>query len=277
MLRAMARPRFDLDYYAVLGVGPQATEDEIRRAYRRLALQWHPDRNAGDRRAEERFKQISEAYAVLIAPDKRSAYDTARQGGVRADFGPSREDLFRDLFADPRASAIFEELAREFERLGLRVERRDFRETLFGGRAVFTGRVVMVTPFTPGRLLASLARAVLRGPRPAAGRAVTSSPGGVLGRLLDAGRHLLGLAAAPGEGGDLVVPLALTPAEAAEGGRKRITLARDGRHEDVVVTVPRGVRAGTRLRLRGKGRPHTEGRPGDAYLVVEILGGRPAR
>src|SRR5262249_11706082 len=57
----MARARGDVDYYAVLGLAPGASDDEIRRTYRRLALQWHPDRNRGDARAEERFKEISEA------------------------------------------------------------------------------------------------------------------------------------------------------------------------------------------------------------------------
>lgn len=270
----MARQRFDRDYYATLGLAPQASDDEIRRAYRRLALQWHPDRNAGDRAAEERFKEISEAYAVLIDPAKRRAYDAARRTGATRDFGHSREDLFRDLFADPRASAIFEELAREFERLGLHVQRRDFHETLFGGRAVFTGRVVVVTPFTPVRLLFGLARAVLRGPRPPAAvhaRAESAAPRGLVGHLLGAGRRLLGLAGSARGDADVVVALPLTAAEAAAGGRRRVTLARDGRREDLVVTVPRGVRAGTRLRLRGKGRGGPAGPAGDAYLVVKII------
>jgi len=270
----MARARADRDYYGILGLTPEATEDEIRRAYRRLALQWHPDRNAGDRSAEERFKAISEAYAVLIDPAKRRAYDGARAAGATGGFGPSREDLFRDLFADPRASAIFEELARELSRLGVSVERRDFRETLFGGRAVVSGRVVVITPQAPARLLLDVAGAVLRAAW-RSGRAVPGShparPRGLVGLLAAAGRRLLGLG--PGEdagGRDVVVPLVLTAAEAAQGTRKRVMLRRNDRDEAVVVTVPRGVAPGTRLRLRGKGRPGPSGRPGDAYLVVDI-------
>ena len=155
----MARLRFDRDYYAMLGVSVKATDDDIRRAYRRLALEFHPDRNPGNAAAEERFKEISEAYAVLIDPAKRRQYDRARQTGVPGDFTVNRDDLFRDLFADPRASAIFEELARELGRMGLHVGHRHFEQTLFGGRTVVSGHVVVISPFTPITMFFRLARA----------------------------------------------------------------------------------------------------------------------
>jgi len=63
------------DYYKILGVDRKASEDEIKRAYRKLALQYHPDRNAGDKQAEEKFKEINEAYQVLSDPDKRARYE----------------------------------------------------------------------------------------------------------------------------------------------------------------------------------------------------------
>jgi len=276
----MARQRVDRDYYAALGVAPDAGEDEIRRTYRRLALEWHPDRNPGNPRAEERFKAISEAYAVLMDPAKRRAYDQARGAGVPGDFGPSREDLFRDLFADPRASAIFEELARELERSGTRVDRRDFERTLFGGRVVVTGGVFVISPLTPARMLWRLGRAALRGaqapPRVEPAPPPALAPGGLLGRALEAGRRLLGLpgrAVGPGPA-DVTFPLRLSAAEADRGGRKRVTLRRADGDDEVLVSVPAGTRAGTRLRLRGKGRPLAGGARGDAYLVVEVAGER---
>jgi len=236
------RPRFEKDYYTLMGLRPEATEEEVRKAYRRLALQWHPDRNPGDPRAAERFREISEAYAVLIDPAKRREYDVVRGGGAPGEFRHKREDLFRDLFADPRASAIFEEIRRELERMGMRVDHRYFRETLLGGRVVVRGGIFIISPFTP--VLA-------------------------LGRV---GRLLLGLSAAPSsaralDADDVILPLRLTRAEAERGARKHVALDGDS---EILVTVPSGTRPGTRLRLRGKGRPRPDGSRGDAYLAVEI-------
>jgi DnaJ-class molecular chaperone len=271
----MARQRADRDYYAILGLGPEATEEEIRRTYRRLALEWHPDRNPGNPRAEERFKEISEAYAVLIDAAKRQAYDRARGAGEPAGFDPSREDVFRDLFADPRASAIFEELARELSRSGLRVERSDFERTLFGGRVVMSGRVFVLTPMSPGRLLWRLGRAALRASQPPPPPRPTPAfprSTGWLGHAVALGRRLLGLESGPAAAADIAFPLRLTAAEADRGGRKQVTLRRAEGDDQVVVTIPAGIRAGTRLRLRGKGRPRQGGGRGDAYLVVEVAG-----
>jgi molecular chaperone DnaJ len=93
------------DYYEVLGVAHGATPDELKKAYRKLALQFHPDRNSDDPRAEEKFKEASEAYAVLSDPDKRRQYDqfghqgVGGAGGFQADFG-NFSDIFNDLFGD---------------------------------------------------------------------------------------------------------------------------------------------------------------------------------
>lgn len=268
-----SRARFDRDYYATLGVAPDAGEDDIRHAYRKLALRWHPDRNSGDADATERFKEISEAYAVLIDPAKRQQYDQVRRLGGPTDFGPRRDDLFRDLFADPRASAIFEELAREMERMGMRVNRRDFRETLFGGGTV-RGTVIVISPWSAVSTLFRFGRAALRGTRATSEPPRATPPPTVLGRLAGVGRWLFGLPAASGaRDTDVVVPLRLGSAEAARGVKKRVSLAVGDGREDVLVTVPAGTRAGTRLRLRGKGRASAGGRRGDAYLAVEIVDG----
>ena len=71
------------DYYEVLGVAKTATADEIKKAYRKLAIQYHPDKNPGNKEAEEKFKEATEAYEVLIDDKKRSVYDQYGFDGVK--------------------------------------------------------------------------------------------------------------------------------------------------------------------------------------------------
>jgi curved DNA-binding protein len=279
----MPRAGFGKDYYAILGISQEATENEIRSAYRRLALEWHPDRRPGDTRAADRFKEISEAYAVLTNPARRREYDDASRVGAASSFRHSQDDLLRDLFADPRASSIFEELAREFERMGMRVDGRTFQHTLFRGRAVVVGGVFVISPLAILPPLFRIARAALRGvhtPTPAAGdeaRPLPDGKRGLLATLARAGRSLFarsgGMASIPTTGAieDVTLPLRLTRREAERGANRPVTLEWARGPEEVMVTIPPGLRPGTRLRLRGKGRSRADGSRGDAYLVVEIV------
>ena len=75
------------DFYAVLGVPRTATDDDIKQAYRRLAMQYHPDKNGGSKEAEEKFKEVIEAYDVLRDPQKRAAYDRYGEAGLRGGGG----------------------------------------------------------------------------------------------------------------------------------------------------------------------------------------------
>lgn len=289
---------FEKDYYAALGLSPAASGEEIKKAYRRLALKCHPDRNPGDRQAEERFKEISEAYGVLIDPGKRRQYDALRQayagGGAGASgfgrgetagggFRYTQEDIFRDLFADAQASAIFNELAREFQRMGLRFDERFVDQVFFGGRGFVMAGVFFAGPFG-GRRFTCFGPGAMRGRRPPAeaparesGRELSGGQGllrwlgakvaGLLGSAVKAlGKAVTG----GGAGNDLTYVLHLSPDEAREGGRKVVSFLRGDATEEVILTVPPGTRDGIRLRLQGKGLPGEDGRPGDLYLRVVV-------
>ena len=88
------------DYYEILGVARNAGEQDVKSAYRKLALKYHPDRNPGDRAAEERFKEAAEAYAVLGDPEKRARYDRFGHAGVAGSAGPGGPGFNPDIFAD---------------------------------------------------------------------------------------------------------------------------------------------------------------------------------
>lgn len=81
------------DYYAILGVPKNASQEEIKKAYRKLAMKYHPDRNKGNKEAEEKFKEINEAYAVLSDPEKRKMYDL--YGSTEFERRYTQEDIFR--------------------------------------------------------------------------------------------------------------------------------------------------------------------------------------
>jgi curved DNA-binding protein len=113
------------DYYEVLGINKNASEEEMKKSYRRLAHQYHPDKNSGDKAAEEKFKEVSEAYAVLSDKERRKQYDMYGHSGFHERY--SQEDIFRNFdFGD-----IFKSFG--FSSGGGRARNFDFND-LFGGR-----------------------------------------------------------------------------------------------------------------------------------------------
>jgi curved DNA-binding protein len=107
------------DYYKILGVPRNASEDDIKKAYRKLAMQWHPDRNPGkEKESNEKFKEINEAYGVLGNPEKRKQYD---QYGTVGDIS--------DIFSSHATQATFEDLMRDMGGAGLGF---DFLDNIFG-------------------------------------------------------------------------------------------------------------------------------------------------
>lgn len=226
------------DYYKTLGVAKNASDETIKKAYRKLAMKFHPDRNKGDKSAEERFKEISEAYAVLSDKEKRNQYDMFGSSGFRQRF--SQEDIFRgfdigDLFRD--AGYGTDDILGQI--FGSR--RRGRRQASpFGGGADFFGQ---------GGQSAS---------DPFASMFSRSSPFG-------AG------AQAAVRPSPVTMDLTVTLEEAAFGAEKRIAYQIGNNRQEVTVKIPVGVQAGKKLRLAGKGTPGYEGQnAGDLYLKIDI-------
>ncbi len=132
------------DYYAILGVPRNATQEEIKRAYRRLALKYHPDRNPGNKEAEEKFKEISEAYEVLSDPEKRAIYDSQGYAGLRSHGFRGFEDI-SDIFS------AFSDLFEEFFGFSPREEQRKrdgadiSTEVWLNFEDLFTGKEIKLT------------------------------------------------------------------------------------------------------------------------------------
>ena len=104
------------DYYEILGVSRNSTSDEIKKSYRKVAMQYHPDRNTGDKAAEEKFKEAAEAYEVLSDSDKRAQYDRYGHAAVNSGRGGSNgggmnmDDIFSqfgDVFGDDLFGSFF--------------------------------------------------------------------------------------------------------------------------------------------------------------------------
>ena len=280
------------EYYEILGLQPNASPEEIRKAYRKLALHYHPDRNRGNPGAEERFKAISEAYGVLSDPGKRRLFDLSRGTGREASAGgqaapdgySSQEEILRDLFQSRDAALLFEELSREFSRTGFTFDDRFVRHVFFsGGRGVVYGGIFFGGPFGRHRRGMDSPRFGRRRDVPWLGGSETAGapererPAGLFERI---GQGLRGLASglgaiarlalgAGGRGEDTTQDILVSRDEALHGVKKRFQFRRGDAAEEVLVTIPAGVRPGTKLRLRGKGLEGKTG-PGDLYLRVEI-------
>jgi len=276
------------DYYQTLGIEPGASPDQIKKAYRQLALQCHPDRNPGDQAAEERFKEISEAYGVLIDASKRSLYESsfrrAQATGQPWDFAYSQEEIFRDIFTNANASEIFRELNREFSRMGFRFDERFLDSLFFGGRGAFFGRIFFEGPdgftyrsfgnqpgsFQFGEDFISPDFDLQAMPRKLTWKERAFSWfwrkffGFLFWLIQPSGSK------SAGEGNlDLTLPLPLKRQEAATATMKEVSVRRQGKIETLLVKIPAGVQEGTTLRLQGKGE-NRGGKVGDLYLKVQL-------
>lgn len=259
------------DYYKILGVSPEATEEEIRLAYRRLALRYHPDRNPGDPSAEEKFKEVNEAYGVLGDPRKRAEYDRMLKTGSTEGFGYSQEEIFEDLFRDPRMNTVLQELLREFERAGFRFDQGFLDQVFFGGRGIIFGGIFVFGPWGFPRLKlfgkgAKERESLQRAKAPGLVERLGQQLGGLIkGRT----EQVPSMDRVEQSKNDLHYILALPMEDMSKGTQVRITVDRGFGKEKLKVRIPPGTRPGTRLRLKGKGLHGPKG-VGDLYIKVEV-------
>jgi molecular chaperone DnaJ len=247
------------DYYEVLSVSRTASDQELKTAYRRLAMQYHPDRNPGDHHAEEKFKECSEAYQVLSDPDKRAAYDryghagvsgAGQQGSPFVDF-QDLGDIFGDLFGfnigggGRKQSRV--QKGRDL-RFDLTIE---FEEAVFGKESEVTIRRMERCVDCSG-----LGTANGRGPttcQQCQGRGQVRYQQGFF--------SIARTCSVCGGTGSVISD----PCKACRGD------GRTEREHTIQVNIPAGVEDGTRIRYQGEGDMGRTGGPsGDLYIVLTV-------
>ena len=260
------------DYYQILEVTPRSEEDEIRKNYRRLAMQYHPDHNPDNPRAEEKFKEIAESYGVLTDPVKRRQYDVARsagadqyQTGATGGFNYSQEDILNDLFRNPGFHQLFQGLLQEFQRRGLRSSQQFVQKSFFGNRGGIFFSGLFIFGSLAGPTLLKAGRKSLPGKR-----SLLYSLGRAVGSLLHGpGRQStknIGYAGARPQ--ETTYTAYLSTKEFQQGKVIEFMMHGDQGQERLKVKIPPGSVAGQKLRLRGRGLPGPGGR-GDLLLDLQ--------
>jgi len=279
------------DYYDILGVNKSASDEELKKAYRKLAMKYHPDRNPNKKEAEERFKELNEAYAVLSDKEKRKQYDTFGQEGFRQRF--SQEDIFRGFDFEDIFSNLFGGRGRREFRSGGRggVDFSDLfgrggyhqdmgrmpqkgedmyyewpitlEEAAFGGEKKVSlpkgGKVEEIyVKIPPGIPSSKKLRVAGKG---AAGR--NGGPPGDLYLQISIRNHPIFIK----EGDDLIVEKEIAFSEAVLGTTMEVPTL-EGMKK---VKVPPGTQCHTKMRLKGLGVPRFQGTGrGDEYVKVIV-------
>ena len=235
------------DYYEVLGVSRTATADEIKKAHRKLARQYHPDVNKNNPEAEEKFKEVQEAYDVLSDDAKRQNYDQFGHAGVGAEPGRRRRrggDPF-ERFAGPSSGRAAG-------------SGRGRRSALAAGSRTSSVEDFDIGDASGGRLRATSSSS-------------SSARGGAGGGAAAAARAAAHAAAhrSRSAAADIEYPVTLTFAQAARGTTLPLQINRDGKLETIDVKIPAGVKDGSRVRIK-RGQHVSGGEPGDLFIVTRV-------
>jgi curved DNA-binding protein len=244
------------DYYQILGVDENATQQQIKQAYRALALKNHPDRNKDDQAAAARMKEINESYAVLSDREKRRQYDSLRHLYGSSAYGHFRQTFSeQDIYRGSDIQQIFEEIGRAFgfrnfdevfkESYGSRYRTFEFRQPGAFSRVFFASsqRGNSYTPKFPLR--------------------------GNLGKLIRYGLKKKWGIEWPEKGKDRYDIITISPELAQAGGKIKYIYRR--KSKKLVVKIPVGVKEGQRIRLKGLGDDGKGGgEPGDLYVKIRF-------
>jgi len=252
------------DYYEVLGLSREATDDDIRRAYRQLALKFHPDRNPNDKTAESKFKEATEAYSILNDKEKRSAYDRFGHAGIDGrqgfdfqgagvgDILSHFQDLFSDFFGGGGGFGGGGRGRQQARGADVRVDATISLEEAISG----TKHEVTVEGAAPCDDCKG------SGAKPGTKPETCPQCGGA-GQVGQQRGFIMFSSTCPrcrGRGQVIASPCAKCNGAGAVEKRRK-----------VVVTLPAGIDAGQRLRVPGQGMPGPQGTPsGDLYVDVDI-------
>ncbi len=239
------------DYYEILGVPRTASADEIKKAHRKLVRKYHPDVNKDNKAAEEKFKEVQEAYDVLSEPGKRRNYDQFGHAGVGAG-GPG----------GPGGNAdVWEQFRRAQQGRGGQRGPGGAGGGGAGGYSWRPGPGVSVEDLEGmgdfGDIFEQLFGA--RGQGGGAGGGA-----GVRGGRAQAARPQ------PQRGADVEHPVTLTFAQAARGTNLPLQINRDGKLETIDIKIPAGVKDGSRVRIKGKGQDSATGESGDLFIITRV-------
>ena len=248
------------DYYEVLEMAQDASEEDIKRAYRKAALKFHPDRNQGNKEAEVKFKEATEAYAVLCDKEKRATYDRFGHAGLQggaADFSgvgvgdifSQFQDIFSDFFGDSGGGRRGRRQARGVD---VRVDARiSLKDSMLGVKHEVTVEGLAPCEGCKGS-----------GAAPGTSPEVCRTCGGS-GQVGTQRGFIMFSSTCPncrGQGSSISTPC---PSCSGRGAVER--------QRKVIVTFPAGIDGGQRLRVPGQGMPGPDGSPsGDLYVDVEI-------
>ncbi len=248
------------DYYKILGVPEDANHKQIKDAFRKLAFKHHPDTNPSrEKQAEAEFKEINEAYGVLGNDREKQRYDFARKhqfnyGSAYGGFPYSQQDIFRSVFSDPN---MLNELSRIFQQENLRFD-QDFLSRVF-----FQSNNTIFRNFSGFGTYSANGTSGQRASKQPDGQTPSYRPNWferLLSKLINRiiSFTLKWMILRPQrttshETLDKHLRLEITPAEASSGSEKLVTFEQGGKMRKLMVKIPRGIKHGSKIRLRGMG------------------------